>query len=290
MNPNTAVIEYVLTFHLLYHHLLYRHWIISTSTRPSLDLRSPLAVGVDRVVCVELHAGQIEGFFGGNVAVDDLDSTSLFVNRLPELLQHDFPTEQNASGIVVVSPDAGGVARAKRFRNKCEQLYKHNTKGWQPTGLAIIVKHRTKPNEVARMDLVGQVQGKVCVLVDDMCDTAGTLLKAAGMLKDNGAKAVYACIAHGVLSGPACDRLEKDSFLTKLCVLDTIGTVWKSRLRLPNKLQVVSSSPILARAINAIASHRSLSTAVELSDGELDKSSLLLLSSPTSTSSGTSKL
>ena len=96
-----------------------------------------VAMGVDRVVCVELHAGQIEGFFGGNVAVDDLDSTSTFVSHLPAFLG-----PQYTSGIVVVSPDAGGVARAKRFRNKCEQMYQKEP-GWEPTGLAIIVKVRT---------------------------------------------------------------------------------------------------------------------------------------------------
>jgi ribose-phosphate pyrophosphokinase len=249
-----------------------------------------VSMGVDRVVCVELHAGQIEGFFGGNVAVDDLDSTSTFVNNLPRLLKEDFPTEQNESGLVVVSPDAGGVARAKRFRNKCEQLYKNNTKGWEPTGLAIIVKHRTKPNEVASMDLVGNVAGKVCVLVDDMCDTAGTLLKAASMLRANGAKAVYACIAHGLLSGPACDRLSKDAALTKLCVLDTIGTVTACQDRLPNKIEVCSSAPILARAIDAIASHRSLSTAVDLANTAADSKKPLLLARASTNSKRPSKL
>jgi len=219
-----------------------------------------VAMGVDRVVCVELHAGQIEGFFGGNVAVDDLDSTHSFVNHLPALLGKDLSA---GSGIVVVSPDAGGVARAKRFRNKCENAY-NNRQGWEPTGLAIIVKHRIKPNEVASMDLVGQVKGKVCVLVDDMCDTAGTLLRAARLLKDAGATAVYACIAHGLLTGPACKRLSEDTALTKLCILDTIGTVYACQQHCPNKIEVVSSAPILARAIDAIASNTSLSDAVAL--------------------------
>ena len=121
-------------------------------------------MGVDRVVCVELHAGQIEGFFGGNVAVDDLDSTTTFVTHLPQLLQSkhfpnssaadnnssssssssssdgdDGDTTRNRVGICVVSPDAGGVARAKRFRTKCESMY-GGTPGWEPTSLAIIVK------------------------------------------------------------------------------------------------------------------------------------------------------
>jgi ribose-phosphate pyrophosphokinase len=170
-----------------------------------------VSMGVDRVVCVELHAGQIEGFFGGEVAVDDLDATSTFVNYLPTLLGPKY-----TSGIVVVSPDAGGVARAKRFRNKCETAFRNKANNWSPTGLAIIVKHRIKPNEVASMELVGQVQGKVCVLVDDMCDTAGTLLRAAQMLMDAGATSVYACIAHGILSGPACDRLKKNKGTLKV--------------------------------------------------------------------------
>ena len=124
-----------------------------------------VSMGVDRVVCVELHAGQIEGFFGGNVAVDDLDSTTTFVTHLPQLLQtkhfpnssaaannsssssssssssdgDDGDTTRNRVGICVVSPDAGGVARAKRFRTKCESMY-GGTPGWEPTSLAIIVK------------------------------------------------------------------------------------------------------------------------------------------------------
>ena len=123
-----------------------------------------VSMGVDRVVCVELHAGQIEGFFGGNVAVDDLDSTTTFVTHLPQLLQSkhfpnssaaannssssssssssdgdDGDTTRNRVGICVVSPDAGGVARAKRFRTKCESMY-GGTPGWEPTSLAIIVK------------------------------------------------------------------------------------------------------------------------------------------------------
>ena len=112
-----------------------------------------VSMGVDRVVCVELHAGQIEGFFGGNVAVDDLDSTTTFVAHLPQLLRRQhFPnslitsaasssddTTRNQLGICVVSPDAGGVARAKRFRTKCESMY-GGTPGWEPTSLAIIVK------------------------------------------------------------------------------------------------------------------------------------------------------
>ena len=137
--------------------------------------------------------------------------------------------------------------------------------GWNPAGLAIIVKHRYKPNEVASMDLVGNVKGRVCVLVDDMADTCGTLLKAAGMLREQGAIAVYACIAHGVLSGPACERLREDTNMKRLCVLDTIGTVLGCQERCGGKLDVVSAAPILATAIDAIASRVSLSSAVEMS-------------------------
>lgn len=237
------------------------------------------ALGVDRVVAVELHAGQIEGFFPSHVAVDDLDSTTTFVSYLPKLIGDDFPGKHPekrfsslpqspslspSGGIVIVSPDAGGVARAKRFRNRCEKIYA-NRNGWTPAGLAIIVKHRYKPNEVASMDLVGNVSGRVCVLVDDMTDTCGTLLKAARMLVDEGATAVYACIAHGVLSGPACERLTKDTALKKLCVLDTIGTVHDAKNQCPpGKIEVVSAAPILATAIGAIANCRSLSSAVEM--------------------------
>ena len=233
-----------------------------------------------------------------------MDATNTFVTHLPALLGDDFPgrqlgatppfqlalqqqqqqqqhagnnnhhnihhnnhhttTNHHHGGLCIVSPDAGGVARAKRFRNRCENMYGGRA-GWTPAGLAIIVKHRYKPNEVAAMDLVGDVKGRVCVLVDDMTDTCGTLLKAAGMLRDQGAVAVYACIAHGVLSGPACARLEKDRALKRLCVLDTIGTVEGCRGRCGGKLAVLSAAPILATAIDAIASRTSLSSAVEMS-------------------------
>ena len=104
--------------------------------------------------------------------------------------------EKNGSGgLCIVSPDAGGVARAKRFRNHCENMFR-GQKGWTPAGLAIIVKHRYKANEVAAMDLVGDVKGRVCVLVDDMTDTCGTLLKAAAMLRDQGRRCTPAL--HGV--------------------------------------------------------------------------------------------
>ena len=224
-----------------------------------------VSLGVDRVVCVALHAGQIEGFFGSHVAVDDLDSTATFVSHLPALLGRHFVVGGGGDGICVVSPDAGGVARAKRFRNRVEKEFAGKVNGWQGTGLAIIVKHRVRPNEVASMDLVGSVAGRICVLVDDMTDTCGTLLRAAQMLRNQGAVAVYACVAHGVLSGPACDRLSADTALEKLCVLDTIGTArtCAAKVTPAGKIEVVSSAPILARAIDAIASNRSLSQEME---------------------------
>ena len=146
-------------------------------------------MGVDRVVCVELHAGQIEGFFGGNVAVDDLDSTTTFVTHLPQLLQtkhfpnssaaannssssssssssdgDDGDTTRNRVGICVVSPDAGGVARAKRFRTKCESMY-GGTPGWEPTSLAIIVKQVNYTQNILILLLLFYLLLFICLFV-----------------------------------------------------------------------------------------------------------------------------
>lgn len=154
--------------------------------------------GVHRVITLDLHAGQIQGFF--NIPVDNLYAA-------PVILDH---IKSNISGeLVVVSPDAGGVERARAFAKRLH------------AGLAIVDKRRSAPNQAKAMAIIGDVQGKTAIILDDMVDTAGTLTEAAGVLDDKGAKAVHACCTHAVLSGPAVERI-KNSSLESLLVTDTI--------------------------------------------------------------------
>ena len=154
--------------------------------------------GVHRVITLDLHAGQIQGFF--NIPVDNLYAA-------PVILEH---IKSNISGeLVVVSPDAGGVERARAFAKRLH------------AGLAIVDKRRSAPNQAKAMAIIGDVQGKTAIILDDMVDTAGTLTEAAGVLDDKGAKAVHACCTHAVLSGPAVERI-KNSSLESLLVTDTI--------------------------------------------------------------------
>lgn len=164
------------------------------------------AMGVDRVIAVDLHCGQIQGFFGPRVPVDNLDGGTVGVSYFGDM---------DLVNPVVVSPDAGGVYRAKQFREALSK--KHD----MDCGLAMIVKQRAKANEIERMDLVGSVDGCDAIIVDDMVDTAGTLCKAAEVLKEFGARRVYAFASHGVFSGPAPARIA-NSVLTELVVLDTV--------------------------------------------------------------------
>ncbi|CAN0263381.1 unnamed protein product [Ectocarpus sp. 6 AP-2014] len=164
------------------------------------------AMGVDRVVAVDLHCGQIQGFFGPRVPVDNLDGGVIGVGYFGDTDLHN---------PVVVSPDAGGVYRAKKFREGLAHRYGLDA------GLAMIIKQRAKANEVDRMDLVGSVKDSDVIIVDDMIDTAGTLCKAASVLKEYGARRVFAFASHGLFNGPANQRLA-DSELSEVVVLDTI--------------------------------------------------------------------
>jgi ribose-phosphate pyrophosphokinase len=190
--------------------------------------------GVDRVLTMELHAGQIQGFF--NIPVDNLFSSY----HLCEHLRGNIPTD-NA---VVVSPDAGGVERARAVAKRIN------------AGLAIVDKRRSGPNVAEVMHLIGDVEGKTAILVDDMIDTAGTLTKAAQAVMDNGAKDVYAMSTHPVLSGPAVDRIQA-SPLVKVMVTDTIPL---TQVAIDSgKFQVVSVACLFADAIRAIHHHDSVS-------------------------------
>lgn len=190
--------------------------------------------GADRVLALDLHAPQIQGFF--DIPVDHLMGAPLLASYF---------IENNLYGedVVVVSPDHGGVTRA---RSLAEFL---------KVPIAIIDKRRPKANVAEVMSIVGEVEGKICIMIDDMIDTAGTIVQGAQALKDRGAKEVYACCTHAIFSGPAKDRLE-DSAIKKVIVTDSILLPEE---RIPKNMESVSISKLLAEAISRIYSDRSVS-------------------------------
>ena len=200
------------------------------------------AMGVDRVVAVDLHCGQIQGFFGPRVPVDNLDAGTVGVSYFA------------AKGLVnpvVVSPDAGGVYRAKQFREGLNALAPS-----LDTGLAMIIKQRMRAGQIERMDLVGSVEGADAVIVDDMIDTAGTLCTAAANLKANGARKVFAFASHGLFSGPASDRIAR-SVLEEVVVTNTIPL--KAGAKANEKIVQLSVAPLLAEAIKRVHLKQSVS-------------------------------
>ena len=183
--------------------------------------------GADRVLTMDLHATQIQGFF--DIPVDHLEGGPLIANYIKEL---DIDPEE----LVAVSPDIGG---AKRARNFAEKLH---------IPLAIVDKRRPKPNVSEVMNVIGDIKGKTVVMIDDMIDTAGSIVNAAEALMKMGAKEVYASCTHPVLSGPAIERIE-NSCIKQLVVLDTIALPEEKRI---DKIKVLSVAPIFAEAIRRI--------------------------------------
>jgi ribose-phosphate pyrophosphokinase len=198
------------------------------------------SMGADRVIAVDLHCGQIQGFFSPRVPVDNLNGSVVGVNYFLEL---------GLKNLVIVSPDAGGVQRAEKFR---ELLAKSSV----DASFAMISKQRKEAGKIARMDLVGSVDGLVAVIVDDIVDTAGTLTKAANELKKFGAVKVYAFITHGIFSEPASQRIT-DSDLEEVVVTDTIPL--NEYVKNNPKIKVVSVGSLLAEAITRIHENRSIS-------------------------------
>ncbi len=190
--------------------------------------------GASRVLTMDLHAGQIQGFF--NIPVDNLFAA-------PVLL--DYIRAKTFQNLAVVSPDAGGVERARAFAKRLG------------ASLAIIDKRRDKPNEAQVMNIIGDVKGHDCLLLDDMVDTAGTLAEGAGALKANGAGDIYAACTHAVLSGPAIQRLNA-SPLRELITTNTIAL--DSKQKECKKLKVLSVAPLLAEAVTRIHEETSLSS------------------------------
>ena len=196
--------------------------------------------GADRLITFDLHAPQIQGFF--NIPVDHLMGSPLIAEYFRRQLV------SAGDDIVVVSPDHGGVGRARKLAN------------FLKAPLAIIDKRRPRANVAEIMNIIGDVQGKKCILIDDMIDTAGTITLAANALKELGATEVYASCTHAVLSGPARERINK-SAITKLVVLDTIEMPEE---RQSEKIVQLSSAHLLADAIIRIHERRPLSPLFEL--------------------------
>ncbi|SHH21093.1 ribose-phosphate pyrophosphokinase [Anaerosphaera aminiphila DSM 21120] len=189
--------------------------------------------GADRVVAMDLHAGQIQGYF--NIPVDHLTAVPYLARYFKEIVKDE--------EFVIVSPDLGGVTRTRTFANELN------------LPIAIIEKRRPKPNVSEVMNIIGDIEGKSCILIDDIVDTAGTICQAAKALVEHGAKKVYGCATHGVLSGPAFERIE-NSVMEKFIITDTIAI---DREAAGSKIEVVSVAPIFASAIRRINANTSVS-------------------------------
>ena len=192
------------------------------------------SVGVDRVLTMDLHSEQIQGFF--DIPVDNIYSGPIMLGDV---------WKQNFSELVVVSPDVGGVVRARALAKRLE------------ADLAIIDKRRPRPNVATVMNIIGEVAGRTCVIVDDMVDTANTLCEAAGALKKQGAQKVIAYCTHAVLSGPAIERIT-NSALDSIVVTDTIPL--DEAARGCSKIKVVSVANLVGEAIRRITNEESVSS------------------------------
>ena len=190
------------------------------------------AAGADRVVTMDLHAAQIQGYF--NIPVDHLLGMPILVKYFKEMRIDD---------LVVVSPDHGSVTRARNMAHPLD------------APIAIIDKRRPKANVSEIMNIIGDIEGKNAILVDDIIDTAGTITNAANALKDMGAKEVYACSTHAVLSGPAIERIQ-DSAIKEMILLNTIPLPDEKRL---DKIKVLSVAPLFAEAMIRIFTNDSIS-------------------------------
>ena len=193
------------------------------------------SVGVDRVLTIDLHSETIQGFF--DMPADNVYATKFMVD--------DIKDNNNRDEVVVVSPDVGGVVRARALAKLLDD-----------TDLAIIDKRRAAANQSEVMNIIGDIKGKVCIVPDDIIDTAGTLCNAANALKENGAKAVKAYITHPVLSGPAIERLEKSS-IDELVVTNSIPLSQDAKKC--SKIRVISLANIIAECITRLSNEESLS-------------------------------
>lgn len=198
------------------------------------------AVGVTRVITIDLHADQIQGFF--NVPVDHLYASSIFIPYLRGLASESF----NLDDVLFASPDVGGTKRASEYAKKLG------------CGFVMCYKQRNKPNEIGTMQLIGDVSGKHVILVDDIVDTGSTLCKAAEVIKTKGAKSVRAMITHPVLSGDAVEKIE-NSQMVELIVTDTIPLK-----QISSKIRALSVAPIFAEAIRRVEFNESIADFYEM--------------------------
>jgi ribose-phosphate pyrophosphokinase len=189
------------------------------------------AAGVDRIMTMDLHADQIQGFF--EVPVDHLFASTLFLPYIKDL---------NLPNLCIASPDMGGTKRANTYAKYLQ------------TDVVVCYKQRDKANEVSKMMLIGNVMGKDVILVDDMVDTAGTLTKAADLMIENGAASVRACCTHGILSGSAYERIDK-SKLSELLITDTLYKDHAS-----DKVKVIGVAELFADTINRVHKNQSISS------------------------------
>ncbi|MDD6154361.1 MAG: ribose-phosphate pyrophosphokinase [Eubacteriales bacterium] len=195
-----------------------------------------VTAGVDRVITMDLHAAQIQGYF--DIPVDHLIGMPILAKYFREKALED---------VVIVSPDHGSVVRARSMA----QLLN--------CPIAIIDKRRPEPNKSEVMNVIGEIKGKNCIILDDMIDTAGTITNAANAIKERGAKNVFACATHGVLSGPAIERIDK-SAISELVLLNTVPIPEEKKIA---KMKFLSVAPVFAKAIDRIHNNGSVSTIID---------------------------
>ena len=191
--------------------------------------------GANRILSVDLHAGQIQGFF--DIPVDNLFATPIFARHIKKNIK--------TNNLICVAPDVGGVERTRALSRRIN------------VGIAIIDKRRPAPGKSEVMNIVGNVKNKTCVIVDDIIDSGGTIVNAAKALKDKGAKEVYVYITHAVLSGSALDKIRK-SQIKKLIITDTIDN--SKKIKTSKKIEVISIAPIMSEAIKRISNSTSVSS------------------------------
>jgi ribose-phosphate pyrophosphokinase len=191
--------------------------------------------GANRILSVDLHAGQIQGFF--DIPVDNLFATPIFARHIKKNIK--------TNNLICIAPDVGGVERARALSRRIS------------VGIAIIDKRRPAPGKSEVMNIVGNVKNKICVIVDDIIDSGGTIVNAAKALKDKGAKEIYVYITHAVLSGSAVDKIKK-SQIKKLIITDTIDN--SKKIKISKKIEVISFAPMISEAIKRISNSTSVSS------------------------------
>jgi len=191
--------------------------------------------GANRILSVDLHAGQIQGFF--DIPVDNLFATPIFARHIKKNIK--------TNNLVCVAPDVGGVERTRALSRRIN------------VGIAIIDKRRPAPGKSEVMNIVGNVKDKICVIVDDIIDSGGTIVNAAKALKDKGAKEIYVYKTHAVLSGRAVDKI-KESQIKKLIITDTIDN--SKKIKISKKIEVISFAPMISEAIKRISNSTSVSS------------------------------